>query len=122
MNTFVLARDHGRQFQFSALQGTFARETLGRHGLDASALNTFYVLEDYGLPTERVLSRARAGLRVLERLGGVWRAARLLAILPEFLLDPVYELMARSRYRIFGRSPTCRVPSLEDRPRFIEYE
>ena len=51
LNRFVIARDSGEEFRFSALQGPFARQILGRYGKDPGDLDTFYLLENYGLPS-----------------------------------------------------------------------
>ena len=122
LNQFVLARDSAAQFRFAALQSRFAGEVLARYGKDPKDLDTFYLLEDYGLPSERLRSKSDAALRVLRRIGGVWKISRILAWLPRSLRDLGYDLVARTRYRIFGKSDRCRVPSPRDRARFIEYE
>jgi predicted DCC family thiol-disulfide oxidoreductase YuxK len=122
LNRFVLARDSRAQFRFAALQSRFAREVLGRYRRNPEDLDTFYLLEDYGLPSERLRSRSNAALRVLERLGGVWKLSRIAAWLPRPLRDFGYDLVARTRYRIFGKTERCRVPSERDRARFVEYE
>jgi predicted DCC family thiol-disulfide oxidoreductase YuxK len=122
LNRFVIARDFGGKFRFSALQGPFARRILGRYGKDPGDLDTFYLLENYELPSERLLAKSRAGLRVLDRIGGIWRLSRAIAWLPTTWLDAGYDLIAKTRYSIFGKTETCRVPSPEDRARFIDYE
>lgn len=122
LNRFVLARDFRAQFRFAALQSRFAREALARYGRNPEDLDTFYLLEDYGLPSERLRSKSDAALRVLDRIGGVWKVSRVIAWLPTSLRDLGYDLIARTRYRIFGKTDRCRVPSARDRARFIEYE
>jgi predicted DCC family thiol-disulfide oxidoreductase YuxK len=120
MNRFVIARDVQRRFRFASLQSRFAAALLARHGRDASALDTFFVVVDEGGPGERLLARSAAALHLLSRLGGPWRLSRLLGLLPARLLDAVYEGVARNRYRLFGRHEVCPVPRPEDRARFIE--
>ena len=69
---FILNRDRRDHFRFAALQAGFARATLKRHGLNPDALDTFYVVFNYGEPAERVLARDEGVAAVLESLGGVW--------------------------------------------------
>ena len=58
-------------------------------------------------------------IEVLRRLGGVWRAAVVLRLIPRALRDRAYRLLARNRYRVFGRSDACMVPPAEMRARFL---
>lgn len=117
---FVLERDPGGEFRFAPLQGSFARALLLRHGRDPEALDTLYVVIDASTPSERLLCKARGGLFILRQLGGGWRAAGVLGVLPTVLLDFGYDLIARVRYRLFGKYDTCRVPAPEHLDRFID--
>lgn len=118
---FVWPRDRHRRFRFAPLQSGAARAILARHGRDATALDTVIVVVDPGMPSERLLDRSAAGLHVLAALGGGWAlVARLLGWLPRPLLDLAYRLLARNRYRLFGRLDACAVPGPEHRERFIE--
>jgi len=66
------------------------------------------------------LSKSRAALFVLTTIGGVWRAFAVLRVLPARLLDYGYDLIARNRYRLFGRYETCLLPAPEYERRFID--
>lgn len=118
---FVGPRDRERRFRFAPLQGATARGILGRHGRDATALDTVVVVVGPGTPTEHLLDRAAAGLYVLAALGGGWRlVAGVLRLVPAPLLDAAYRLVARHRYRVFGRLDACPVPGPEHRERYLE--
>jgi predicted DCC family thiol-disulfide oxidoreductase YuxK len=116
LNHFVLARDRADQFRFAALQGRRARETLLRFDKDPTDLDTFYVLSEEGA----LYSRSRAILFVLRELGGVWKLSRVLGVLPTPLLDGAYNLVARYRYRLFGKYDACAIPSPAHRQKFLE--
>ena len=60
-----------------------------------------------------------ASLEVYRRLGGLWSIPSLLRFLPRSLRDPVYRIIARNRYRWFGRRDACRLPSASERDRFL---
>jgi predicted DCC family thiol-disulfide oxidoreductase YuxK len=117
---FVLDRDPTGVFRFAPLQSVLATEVLSRHGRDPRDLDTLYVVVDRGAPTERLLRKGRAALYVLRRLESPWRAAIVFGVLPTFLLDLAYDGIARVRYRLFGRYDTCRIPTAQDRERFLE--
>ena len=116
----VLKRDREGVFRFASLQSSAGQTILARHGLKADPLDTFYVVPDYGLAGERVFSRSSAAIYVAERLGGVWKAAILLRVLPGCVRDWVYDTIARHRYRMFGRYDTCPLPEARYRDRFID--
>lgn len=117
---FVLKRDRGGVFRFAALQSPAARQILARHGIRESSLETFYLVQDFGLATERVLGKSSAALGVLSRLQGPWRLAGVARVLPETLRDRVYDAIARRRYRIWGRCDACPLPDPMYRHRFLD--
>ena len=119
---FVLKRDRKSVFRFVALQSAASKTILARHGIEPDALDTFYVVSDFGMAGERTLSRSAAGLYIAARLGGIWKVAAVLRILPSWLRDLAYDLIARNRYRIFGKYDTCPLPEARYRDRFIDAE
>ena len=116
---FVLRHDRRGSFRFAALQSGSARRVLARHDRDPSRLDTMYLLLDPGMPTERLLDRSDGILAVLEQLGGVWRLAAAARAVPRFLRDRAYDLVARHRYRWFGRRDHCALPPPDVRSRFL---
>ncbi len=125
---FTLRHDCRAIFRFAALQSALAARILARHGINPSKLDTFYVVVNPNLTednprqsAESLLSRSSAVLFVLRQLGGWCRAASFfLRLVPRFPRDWLYNLVARHRYRIFGRSETCALPKAEDRSRFLD--
>jgi predicted DCC family thiol-disulfide oxidoreductase YuxK len=108
---FLLRRDRGRRLRFAALQGATARQVLPAHGVDPSDLDTIYVIADWQLPSERVLSRSTAVLHAIGQLDRPWPAlARFASIAPRPLADLVYRAIAATRYPVFGRYDRCPVP------------
>jgi predicted DCC family thiol-disulfide oxidoreductase YuxK len=136
LNQFVLRRDPDAIFRFASLQSPFAARVLTRHGGDLQDLDTVYVVVNHDLTKhdvtnhdlaqetyadERLLPRSDAIIFVLKRLGGIWKLfGFFLQLLPGVLRDAAYRLVARNRYRIFGRSETCMLPSPEMRDRFLD--
>lgn len=110
---FVLPRDRRQRYRFAPLQGETAR-TRFPDGADP-AESTTVIFDDEG--TLRV--RSDAALAILTGLGGIWRGAAVLRLLPRPLRDAGYDWVARHRRRWFGRRDACRIPSPEERDRFL---
>jgi len=112
---FVIKRDLQQEFQFAAVQTATGRELLLRHGIDPDNPVTFLLVEDgvaYG--------NSDAVLRIVSRFGVAWRLlARIVSVIPRPLRDALYGVIARNRYRIFGRREVCFAPSAREMGRFL---
>jgi predicted DCC family thiol-disulfide oxidoreductase YuxK len=118
---FILRRDPTGVFRFASLQSALASQILQRHGLNAADLDTVYVVVNPGESSESLLARSNAVLYVLRQLGGIWRVSALVCkVFPRPLRDFFYSIVARTRYRFFGRYETCPLPSAETRARFLD--
>lgn len=121
---WVLERDvRARSMRFAALQGETAAPLLARHGIaphPQRGFESLVLVQDQGGPRERVLQRSDAALAIGRYLGGSYaRLARLAGLVPRFLRDLAYGLVARNRLRFFGGADACRVPRGEERKRFL---
>ena len=118
---FLVEHDRDRHFRYAALQSEFARTALAPYGEDPTTLSTVFLLQRFGRHDQRCLRRSRAALAALRRLGGGWAfSARVLGVLPTFLLDAGYRAIARARYRAFGRYDSCPLPPPEHRDLFLD--
>ena len=118
---FILKRDKKDLFRFAALQSQFARSVLQKHGVVADDLNTLYLVLNYNQPSEKLLDRSTASIAIQRELGTFWRVlANLYGILPLSLRDWGYNLIARHRYRIFGKYDACPIPKPEERRKFLD--
>lgn len=111
---FVMDHDPKYQFKFAALQSDFAKERLTQAGLDTKDFDSVVLIED-----GKVHTRSTAGLRIAKRLSGAWPLLYGFIIIPPFIRNAVYDLIAKNRYRWFGKSENCRLPSPEERARFL---
>jgi len=117
---FLLAHDDRAAFNFASLQSATGQAMVKQCGGNPQELSSFYVFADYRTPNARVLMRSDAALFVAGELGWPWKAACLLAVLPTRLLNKLYDLVARTRYRVFGRYERCLMPRSEFRNRFVD--
>jgi predicted DCC family thiol-disulfide oxidoreductase YuxK len=117
---FLLEHDRRAVFSFASLQSGVGRELVERFGGDPNELASFRVLADYRTNRAQMFSRSRAALFVAGQLGWPWKAAVFARVLPAGFLDHAYNLVARNRYRLFGRFEQCLIPRPEFRGRFIQ--
>ncbi|HVJ61216.1 MAG TPA: thiol-disulfide oxidoreductase DCC family protein [Tahibacter sp.] len=112
---FVVRHDRGARIRFAAMQSASGRELLAQHGLDADdPLSFLYVADGHGYQNSDAI------VRVLTSFGGAWRLARALRVIPRPLRDAAYRLIARNRYRWFGRRDVCLVPDAAIAARFLD--
>ena len=112
---FIIARDPAARFRFASLQSEAGQALLGGHGLDTGALSSVVLVED-----GRVHTRSDAALRIAWRLSGPWPLAGVFRAVPRGVRDGVYDWIARNRYRWFGKTEACWLPTPELRARFLE--
>jgi predicted DCC family thiol-disulfide oxidoreductase YuxK len=116
---FLLRHDRLQRYRFAAMQGDAGRRLLAENGLDPDDPMSFLLIEYDCGPMPRIATDTDAMRRVLVGLGGGWRLAAAIALLPRGLRDPLYRLIARNRYRWFGRRDACLVPEHEQAWRFL---
>lgn len=116
---FLLRHDRRKRYRFAAMQGEAGRGLLAANGLDPDDPVSFLLIEYDRGATPRVSTDTTAIRRVVAGLGGLWCVAHVAALLPGFVRDPLYRLVARNRYRLFGRHEACMVPNEETRARFL---
>lgn len=109
---FILNHDRDKKFLFSALQGKFANEQFPQECKD---LNTIIYFRN-----GKILRRSSAVLQILVDLGGPWVVVWPLLLIPAFLRDLFYRIIANSRHLISKKRATCRLPSTEEKDRFLD--
>jgi predicted DCC family thiol-disulfide oxidoreductase YuxK len=117
---FVIHRDGEARFYYASLQSGFARGFLADRGRSNAELDTIIVIAHYRSDMERLLSKAAAALFILRELGGIWWWTGIVGLLPNRLLEIVYDFVAKKRYRFFGKYDSCSLPDREHHSRFIE--
>ena len=109
---FILKRDKAGIFSFAPFQGNYAKEMEPEA---SENLNTMIYLA-----SGQRYYRTGAVLRILRDLGGIWSLAWIFWLVPFFIRDFFYGLIARNRYRIFGKIKNCRIPTSEEKVRFLD--
>jgi predicted DCC family thiol-disulfide oxidoreductase YuxK len=111
---FLLKHDRKKKYRFAALQSPAADRLLKPLGAPVDELSTAILLQD-----DRLYFKADVFLRVMVGIGFPWCSLGILRILPLPVLNWGYDFIARHRYRIFGKRESCRIPSPDERSRFL---
>jgi predicted DCC family thiol-disulfide oxidoreductase YuxK len=111
---FVAARDTGRRFRFTPIQSDYGARLAQTFGIDPDDPDTNAVVHG-----GKAFTRSDAALTVLSLLPR-WRWVRIVFAVPKPVRDALYSLVARNRYRIFGKYDACFVPDADLRARVIE--
>jgi predicted DCC family thiol-disulfide oxidoreductase YuxK len=122
----LLRIDRRRVLAFAPLQGQTAAQLAARHGFpiaaageDSLALRSIVYVRSFGLKHERAHLKSDAVLRILGDVGGAWSLLAVFRVVPRLLRDPLYDWVARHRYRWFGRYDSCPLPPPDQRARFL---
>ena len=109
----ILKADSRDRFRYAPLQGKTAQGMPGLRDQVEDPQSFVYLEED------RLYEQSNAVLLALRRLGGAWRLIAVLYVFPRPLRDFVYRIVARNRYRWFGKRDACRLPTPEEQDRFL---
>lgn len=112
---FILKIDRRGVVRFASLQSGTGTRLLREHGLKEGYLDSIVLVQN-----GRALTKSDAVLEVMRVTGTVWSVVNVFSVLPRYFRDAVYNLIAANRYRIFGKHETCRLPSPEERARFVD--
>ncbi len=112
---FVIKRDKKAKFKFASLQSESGQALLKKFNLPTNDFNSFVYIHG-----ERCYLRSSALLRVLKELGGGWKLLYAFIIVPKFIRDFFYNIIAKSRYSLFGKQNSCMIPTPELKSRFLE--
>ena len=114
---FILKRDSSKNFRFASLQSEAAKSLLKNKSIDLQSIRTIILLKD-----GKTFYRSDAILEIVRQLSAPWPLLYVFKIVPRFIRDGMYNLVSKHRYNWFGKQDTCRVPSKEERARFLEEE
>lgn len=111
---FIIKRDKPGFFQFISRQSTRAKEILKEHNIETEPESVVLILDN------KTYQKSRAALVICSRLTWPWKIVSWLRIIPSILLDPFYNLIAKFRYKIWGKKESCMIPSPEIKNRFLD--
>jgi predicted DCC family thiol-disulfide oxidoreductase YuxK len=111
---FILKQDKENKFQFASLQSAFGQKILTQFNLPPDNFNSFILFQD-----GKIFTRSTAALKMFSQLNG-WKWIKIFGIIPEFLRNAVYNVIAKNRYKWFGKKEECWMPTPELKARFLD--
>ena len=114
MVNFVIRQDKKNKFLFAPLQSAPAQHLLRQYNLSSTDFDSFVLID-----RNKATLRSTAALRVLNHLPWYWKWTQIFWIIPSFLRNAVYDVIARNRYKWFGKKDSCMIPTGEVKARFL---
>ena len=111
---YVIKHDPHAAFTFASLQGEHGQQLLKQYNLPPDDLNSFVLIQN-----NKAYTRSTAALKVAKQLNGTIQLLYGFIIVPVFLRDAVYKLIAHNRYKWFGKRNECMIPTPALKERFL---
>lgn len=111
---FVLKHDKQKHFRFAALQSAAGQALLKKYNLPETIFNSFVLIKD-----GKLYLKSTAALIVAKELNGPIKILYAFIIVPAFIRNAVYNLIAKNRYKWFGKKDSCMIPTPDIQSRFL---
>lgn len=98
---FIIRRDKLSKFRFASLQSNIGIKLRSQYGILQNNESIIYIRQG------KCFYESTAILNIFYDLKGIYRALYIFIIIPEFVRNPIYRLIARNRYRLFGKRDSC---------------
>ncbi|MBO6494948.1 MAG: DUF393 domain-containing protein [Roseivirga sp.] len=112
---FIIDHDPKGHFKFAALQSEFGQKKLEELGFDQEEFDSLVLLSG-----DKVYKKSSAALRIAKKLSGLYPLLYVFIIIPPFIRHGVYNIIAKNRYKWWGKRDSCRMPTPELKARFVE--
>ena len=110
----VIENDDKNLFKFASLQSDFGQNFLRQNDMSTSNLKSIILIDG-----EEFYTKSEAALRIGKELKGIYKISSVLLWIPKFIRNGVYDLVGRNRYKWFGKSESCWIPTPELKAKFL---
>jgi predicted DCC family thiol-disulfide oxidoreductase YuxK len=114
---FVIKRDMEERYHFMSLTSEKAEILLKQYKYKGEKLSSVILLEN-----DKIFTKSGAALRIFKKLNGFWPLLYVFMIVPSFVRNFVYDIIANNRYRWFGKRDSCMMPDASLLKRFPEFQ
>lgn len=110
---FIINRDPAKYFSFAALQSDVGKRLITEYGISKD--NDSLLLIEQGICYEKSF----AALHIAKHLKGMWKLSYMFIVVPKPIRNLIYDQIAKHRYKWFGKKTSCRLPTSEEKERFL---
>ena len=111
---FIIRHDKKNIFMFTSLQSEVGQKLLAQYNLPLDELNSFILIEN-----NKAYTRSTGALKVAKKLNGIFPMLYSFIIIPKIFRNSIYDLVARNRYKWFGKKDECMIPTPQLKARFL---
>lgn len=112
---FIIKRDKKDTFRYAALQSEIGTQLVAERAIDTSKVDSIILIE----PGVAYFTKSDAALQIARSFGGLWSAMTIFSWIPKTFRDALYDLVAKNRYKWFGRKDACMIPTPELQAKFL---
>ena len=112
---FIINRDPSGIFRFAPLQSETGKNLLSKFDLPNDKFDSIILVAN-----NEYYLRSTAALKILQRLGALWKIVFVFMLVPRPVRDYIYDIVARNRYKWYGKRAECMIPSSDIESRFLE--
>nr|WP_298789875.1 thiol-disulfide oxidoreductase DCC family protein [uncultured Allomuricauda sp.] len=112
---FIIKRDKKDTFRYAPLQSEIGEQLIAERAIDTSKVDSIILIE----PGVAYFTKSDAALRIAQDFGGLWKALAIFTWIPKTFRDAIYDLVAKNRYKWFGRKDACMIPTPELQGKFL---
>ncbi len=112
---FVIKRDKSGLIHFASLQSEYGKAFINKHDIPFKNMDSVILIDE----EQKILVKSDVSFELFKRFGGVWTILSIFKYLPRFIRDFCYDLIAKNRYRMFGKKDSCMIPTPDVAKRFL---
>ncbi|CAL2081295.1 thiol-disulfide oxidoreductase DCC family protein [Tenacibaculum sp. 190524A05c] len=112
----VIKLDKKDKFRFTSLQSETGKAIINHLGIDTSKVDSIILYE----PNQAYYIKSSAALKIIGNFGGIWEVSKFLLFFPPLIRDFVYDIIAKNRYKWFGKKDQCMIPTPDLLSKFLD--
>jgi predicted DCC family thiol-disulfide oxidoreductase YuxK len=112
---FIIRRDYKNKFLFTPMQSKIGPQLLVNHGIQTENTETFLLIKD-GKP----YTKSDAVFEIVAEFKPAWKILFIFRFFPKAIRDFAYGVIAKNRYKLFGRKDQCMIPSPDIKAKFLD--